>query len=83
MELRSRNNMFADDQLISQESELELQCSIYKLNKLCEECIVNISTSVTKIMTFRGRGSVRSKIVINNQTLKQYSSYLFAQSYAK
>lgn len=58
----------ANGQLIIQEREDELQRSIYKLYEVCD---VNISKSKTKVVAFKGRESVRSKIDISNQISKQ------------
>lgn len=56
--------------LIVQESEDRLQRSIYKLNTICQEYRPNVkmSTNDTKIMAFKQKESVRSKVNINNQT---------------
>jgi hypothetical protein len=44
---------FADDQVIIQDSEDELQKSDYVLSQMCKDCNLKISTDKTKIMAFK------------------------------
>jgi hypothetical protein len=57
--------LFADDQIFIQDSEDELQKSVYILNQMSTDYNLKISTDNTKIMAFKGKRLVRSKIEIN------------------
>ena len=67
--------LYADDQVIIQENEDDLQRSIYKLNQLCKEYNFHISLQKTKIMAFKGSVPIRSKIVLDDQVLEQISHF--------
>jgi len=54
--------LFADDQVIIQDSEDKLQKSLYILNQMRKEYNLKICTDKTKIMAFKGRHLGRSKI---------------------
>jgi hypothetical protein len=54
--------LFADDQAIIQDSEDKLQKSVYILNQLSKDYNLKISTDKTKIMAFKRKHLVRSKI---------------------
>jgi hypothetical protein len=47
--------LFADDQVILQKSESDLQMSVYKLHQLCSEYNMKISLTKTKTMAFHGK----------------------------
>jgi hypothetical protein len=47
--------LFADDQVILQESESDLQMSVYKLHQLYSEYNMKISLTKTKTMEFHGK----------------------------
>jgi hypothetical protein len=55
-------SFFADEQVIIQDSEDKLQKSVYILNQLSKDYNLKISTDKTKIMTFKRKILVRSKI---------------------
>jgi len=57
--------LFADDQVIIQDSEDKLQKSVYILNQMRKDHNLKISMGKTKIMAFKGKHSVRSKIEID------------------
>jgi hypothetical protein len=61
---------FADDQVITSDTEDNLLTTVYKLNKIITEYGLKISTDKSKEMAFKGRGPTRSKIVINNKIIK-------------
>jgi hypothetical protein len=63
--------LFADDQIIIQESEDELQKSIFYLNNICKSYNLKISINETKAMTFKGKYPVRTKTGIGDKTLEQ------------
>jgi hypothetical protein len=54
--------LFADDQIIIQESEDELQRSIFYLNNICKCYNLKISINKTKTMAFKGKYPVRKKL---------------------
>ena len=53
---------FSDDQVIIQDSEDKLQKSVYLLNQMSKDYNLKIFTHKTKIMAFKGKQLVRSKI---------------------
>jgi hypothetical protein len=65
--------LYADDTVIIQESEDELQRAILKLNKTNEEYCLKISASKTKIMALSGKYQIRSQIVIKDDIIEQDS----------
>ena len=67
--------LFADDLIILQNSEDDLQRAVYKLSNLCQKYKLRISAQKTKVMAFKGKEPVRSKIVLNNGTLEQLSNF--------
>lgn len=69
--------LFADDLWIIQDSENDLQKSVYVLNEICKEYNFKISIDKTKIMAFTGKHPTRSKIVIDNKVLEQVSKYTY------
>ena len=56
--------LFADDQVIIQDSEDKLQKSVYTLNQMNKDYKLKISTD-KKNMVFKGKHLVRSKIEID------------------
>ena len=62
--------LFADDQVIIQDSE-KLQEFVYILNQMSKDYKLKISTDKTKIMAFKGKHLVRSKIEIDGLILDQ------------
>lgn len=69
--------MFADDQVILQKSEDDLQHSVYRLYQICKVYNLEISEKKTKVMAFKGKFPVRSKIVINGNIIDQVSHFNF------
>jgi len=63
--------LLADDQVIIQDSEDKLQKSVYISNQMCKDYNLKISTGRTKIMAFKGKHLVRSKIEIDGSILEQ------------
>jgi len=62
--------LFADDQVVIQDSEDKLQKSVYILNQICKDYNLKISRDKTKIMAFKGKHLVRSKIEIDGSILQ-------------
>ena len=56
--------LFADDQVITADTEDNLQKAAYKLNQIVTEYSLTISVQKTKSMAFKGRDPVITKIVI-------------------
>jgi hypothetical protein len=56
---------FADDQVIIQDCEDKLQKPVYIVNQMRKVYNLKISTDKTKIMAFKGKHLVRSKIEID------------------
>jgi hypothetical protein len=66
--------LFADDQVLLTKSEDDLQYSVHNLNKIASEFSMEINTEKTRVKAFREMEPIRSKICINNKTLKQNTS---------
>ena len=67
---------FADDQVVIQNSEDKLQKSVYILNQMSKDYNLKISTEKkTKIMVFKGKYLVRSKIEIDGSILEQVKQF--------
>jgi hypothetical protein len=67
--------LFADDQVIIADRENNLQRAAHKLNQILTEYGLTISVQKTKSMAFRGRDSVRTKIVIDNKVTEKVNSF--------
>lgn len=67
--------LYADDIVIIQNSEENLQRSVYKLSQIGKEYNLKISTRKTKVMAHKGKHPVRSKVVIENKILEQVSYF--------
>jgi len=63
--------LFADDQVIIQDSENKLQKPVYILNQMSKDYNLKISTDKTNIMAFKGKHLVRSKREIDGSILEQ------------
>jgi hypothetical protein len=61
--------LFADDKVIIQDSEDKLQKSVYTLSQMSKDYNLKISTDKTKIMVFKGKHLVYSKIEIDGSIL--------------
>jgi hypothetical protein len=69
--------LFADDQIIIQESEDELKRSIFYLNNICKSYNLKMSINKTKTMAFKGKYPIRTKIVIEDKTLEQVNHFKY------
>jgi len=65
----------ADDQVKIQDSEEKLQKSVYILNRMSKDYNLKISTDKTKIMAFKGKHLVHSKIEIDGPILEQVTQF--------
>jgi hypothetical protein len=63
--------LFANDQVIISNRKDNLQKAAYKLT----EHGLTITAQKTKLMAFKGRDPVRSKIVIDNRIIEQVNSF--------
>jgi len=63
--------LHADDQVITADTEDNLQKAEHKLNLIITEYGVTISVRKTKSMVFKVRDQVRTKIIIDNKTIEQ------------
>jgi hypothetical protein len=73
--------LFADDQVLIAKSESDLQYSVHNLNKIATKYFLEINTENTKVMAFKGRKPVRSKICINNKILEQVNTFNYLGYY--
>lgn len=69
--------LYADDVVISQTKEEDLQHSLYYLNKICKEYDFKISKEKTKVMAFLGKSNIRSKIILEDQTIEQVPNFTY------
>jgi hypothetical protein len=70
--------LYADDVVIIQKHEDDLQRLVHHLNQICKQYNFKISKEKAKVMAFWGNHPVRSKIVLQDQLLEQvsYLNYL-------
>ena len=64
-----------DDQVIIQDSEGKLQKSVYTLNQMSKDNNLKISTDKTKMMAFKGKQLVRSKIEIDGSIFEKVRQF--------
>lgn len=67
--------LYADDQIILANSEDNLQRAIYALFQVAKHYNLEISINKTKVMAFEGKNHIRSKIVINNNSIEQVNAF--------
>lgn len=67
--------LYADDHTIIEENELSLQKSLYQLNRICKPYCLSISVSKTKVMAFRGKYPIRTKIIIDDKVIEQVKHF--------
>ena len=77
--------LFTDDQVIIADTEDNLLKAVHKLIQIITKYGLTISAQKTKLMAFKGRDPVRTKIVIDNKIREQVNSlnYLGNISYEK
>lgn len=71
------NMLFADDQIIMQENEQDLQHSIHLLQKISKEYDLKISINKTKVMAWYGKHPMRIKIIVDDQPVEQVTSFVY------
>jgi hypothetical protein len=69
--------LFADDQAIFNESEAGLQRTVNRLENVANGFNMRISTMKKKPWHSRGKKHIRCKIVIDNKTTEQVSSFKY------
>jgi len=69
--------LFADDQFIISDTEDNLQKAVYLLYNISKEYNLEISTKKTKVFGFIGTDHLRTKIIINDETLEQVSQFTY------
>jgi hypothetical protein len=67
--------LYANDQIILQESENALQISVHKLTQIAVEYKLKVSTQKTKTVALHGKYPIRTKILIYNETIEQVSYF--------
>ncbi|KAJ4443127.1 hypothetical protein ANN_04777 [Periplaneta americana] len=72
-----KEDVFNDDLIIIQKNEDDLQKSLHELNEICKLYDLKISVRKTKTMAFRGKHPMRSKIILENQSIEQVSSFKY------
>ena len=68
--------LFADDQFIISDTEDNLQKAVYLLYSISKEYNLEIATKKTKIFGFVGADHLRTKIIINDETLQKLANLL-------
>ena len=69
--------LFADDQFIISDTEDNLQKAVYLLYNISKEYNLEIATKRTKVFGFVGMDHLRTKIIINDETLEQVSQFTY------
>jgi hypothetical protein len=69
--------LFADNQAIFGESEASFQRTINRLENIANGFNMRISAMKTKTVAFQGENHIRCKILIDNKTTEQVSSFKF------
>jgi len=69
--------LFADDQFIISDTEDNLQKAVYLLYNISKEYNLEIATKETKVFGFVATGHLRTKIIINDETLEQVSQFTY------
>jgi hypothetical protein len=76
-ELLFNTLLFADDQFIISDTEDNLQKAVYLLCNISQECNSEIATKKTKVFGFAGMDHLRTKIVINDETVEEVSQFTY------
>jgi len=69
--------LFADDQFIISDTEDNLQKAVYLLYNISKEYNLEIATKKMKVFGFFGNDHLRTKIIINDETLEQVSQFTY------
>jgi hypothetical protein len=69
--------LFADDVILFVNSEDDLQRSIYQFELTAEKISMKISIDKIKVMAFKGKEHIHSKICVYDKIIKQVSSFKY------
>jgi hypothetical protein len=69
--------LFADDQFIISDKEDNLQNTVYLLHSISKEYNLEIATKKTKVFGFVGAHHLRTKIILNDETLEQVNQFTY------
>jgi len=69
--------LFADDQFIISDTEDNIQKAVYLIYNISKEYNLEIATKKTKVFGFVGTDNLRTKIIINYETLEQVSQFTY------
>jgi hypothetical protein len=69
--------LFADDQFIIYDTEDNLQKAVYLLYNISKEYNLEIATKKRKVFGYFGTDHLRTKIIINDETLAQVSQFTY------
>jgi len=69
--------LFADDQFIISDKEDNLQKAVFLLYNISKEYNLEIDTKNTKVFGFVGTVHLRTKIIINYETLERVSQFTY------
>ena len=69
-----------DDLLVLHNTKSDLQNSLYKLHQISKQYNIKIFTIKTNVKAFRGKKSIRTKIMTNNRILEQVSYFNYSRN---
>ena len=69
--------LFADDQFIISDTENNFQRAVYSLYNISKVYNLEIATKKTKVFGFVGTDHLRTKIIINDETLEQVNQFTY------
>jgi len=69
--------LFADDQFIISDTEDNLQKAVYLLYNISKNVIWKLLQKKTKVFGFVGTDHLRTKIIINDETLEQINQFTY------
>jgi hypothetical protein len=71
---------FADDQFIISDTVDNFQKAVYLLNSISKAYHLKIATKKMKVLGFVGTDHLKTKIVINDETLEQVTQFIYLGS---
>jgi hypothetical protein len=69
--------LFADDQFIISDTEDNLLKAVHLLYSISKEYNLEIATKKTKVFGFVAADPLRTKVIINDETLQQVSQFTY------
>jgi len=69
--------LFADDQFIISDTEGNWQRAVYSFYNISKEYNLEIATKKMKVFGFIGTDHLRTKIIINDETLEQVHQFTY------